>query len=289
MMVFTYNDKICLLLFWWLHVVYEVEVLLSWQAICCLLESFPPGLNGFNFACSIFIWIFIIERFLLLIQISLKFVDNYLIDSKSLLVNLVVWHQTDNKPFHELVHQQMYAALNVPVQNIWFHFTPYPCVRCDRCLLLLHSTQTEVAITFLDPEFWYLWIIFRTKYFNVQNGMAIFLGTYSHTLSTIHVYWIPYPSHNSDECDMCIAHFGWNNNVINITIKWNVNHIICTRNTYLNWYCLFFDFIFNHMYILIAISSECLCLYPLCIETDGCYTPSRQEQKQQQLWWICRL
>ena len=70
--------------------------------ISCLLNtSFPPGQNGHHFTDDIFKCIFMNEKFHILIQISLKFVLNIPIDSKSAMVQVMAWRRTGDKPLTE--------------------------------------------------------------------------------------------------------------------------------------------------------------------------------------------
>ena len=59
--------------------------------------------NGHHFADNIFKCISMNEKFCILIRISLKFVPKGSIDIKSVLVQVMAWHWTGNKPLSELM------------------------------------------------------------------------------------------------------------------------------------------------------------------------------------------
>ena len=61
----------------------------------------PLGQNGCHFADDIFKCIFVNEKFCISNWISLKFVPNGLIDSKSVLVQVMAWRRTGVKPLPE--------------------------------------------------------------------------------------------------------------------------------------------------------------------------------------------
>ena len=66
-----------------------------------LFNSFFPGQNGRYFSEDIFKCIFMNENFCILIQISLTFVPNGLIDNSRALVQLLAGRQTYEKPLPE--------------------------------------------------------------------------------------------------------------------------------------------------------------------------------------------
>ena len=59
--------------------------------------------TGHNFADDIFRYIFVNEKFCILIKISLKFVPKGLLDNKWAWVQLKAWRLTDDKPLPEWV------------------------------------------------------------------------------------------------------------------------------------------------------------------------------------------
>ena len=71
------------------------------------INSSLPGQNGPHFADDIFKCIFTNEKFCILIWISLKFVSNVPTDNKSVLVQVMAWHQTGDKPLPELMLAQL--------------------------------------------------------------------------------------------------------------------------------------------------------------------------------------
>ena len=62
------------------------------------LNSSLPGQNGRHFTDDSFKYIFMNEKFCILIWISLKLVPYGLIDNKSVLVHVMAWYQTSDKP-----------------------------------------------------------------------------------------------------------------------------------------------------------------------------------------------
>ena len=64
----------------------------------------PPGQNGHHYADNIFKCIFWNE---IAMQISLKFVPKGAFHSKLTLVQVMAWHQTDDKPLIELMLTQV--------------------------------------------------------------------------------------------------------------------------------------------------------------------------------------
>ena len=64
-------------------------------------NSSPPERNGRHFADDIFRCIFVNEKFCLLIQIPLKFVPKGQIDYKSVLVRVMAWRRTGDRPLPE--------------------------------------------------------------------------------------------------------------------------------------------------------------------------------------------
>ena len=70
----------------------------SWENA---VNSSPPGQNGRHFAGSIFKSIFLIKKFGIWIRISFKFVPKGSIDNKSVLVQVMAWHRTGDKPLPE--------------------------------------------------------------------------------------------------------------------------------------------------------------------------------------------
>ena len=67
----------------------------------CCFHSFPPGQNGHHFADDTFKYIFMNEKFCILIPISLKFVPKGPINNKSALVQVLAWHQIGDKSLSE--------------------------------------------------------------------------------------------------------------------------------------------------------------------------------------------
>ena len=74
------------------------------------VNSSPPGQNGRHFADDIFRCIFLIEKFCILIRISLKFVPKGPIDNKWALVQVMAWRRIDDKPLPEPIPTQFTDA-----------------------------------------------------------------------------------------------------------------------------------------------------------------------------------
>ena len=67
-----------------------------------------PEQNGRLFADGTFKWILLIEMFSISIIISVRFIPKGLIEKKkSVLIQIMAWHQTDNNPFCESMMAQV--------------------------------------------------------------------------------------------------------------------------------------------------------------------------------------
>ena len=94
-----------------------------------LFNSLRAKQNGHHFADDIFKCIFFSENVLIPIEISLKFVPKSLMNSKPVLVQIMVWHRTDNKPLFEpmmALYTDAYTVeclYNVVHYNAIFHTT----------------------------------------------------------------------------------------------------------------------------------------------------------------------
>ena len=77
------------------------SVMLHMSVPTDLFNSSLPGQNGCHFADNIFKYIFMNEKFCILIRISLKFVPKGLISNKSALVQVMAWCRTGDKPLPE--------------------------------------------------------------------------------------------------------------------------------------------------------------------------------------------
>ena len=64
-------------------------------------NSSPPGQNGRHFLDDIFKCIYMNRKSCILIQISLKFDPNGPTDNKSVLVQVMAWCRTGDKPLPE--------------------------------------------------------------------------------------------------------------------------------------------------------------------------------------------
>ena len=70
----------------------------------------PPEQNGRHFTDGLFKWIFMNEKFCILNQISPKFPPKGSIDNKSILVQIIAWCQTGDKPLPEPILTQFLNA-----------------------------------------------------------------------------------------------------------------------------------------------------------------------------------
>ena len=75
-----------------------------------VINSSPPGQNGHHFEENISRGIFMNEHLCILIRISLMFVPQGPIDNKSVLVQVMAWHQTGDKPVPEPMLNQFTDA-----------------------------------------------------------------------------------------------------------------------------------------------------------------------------------
>ena len=65
------------------------------------VDTTKPEQNGRHLADDIFKYIFLNEKFRILIRISLKFVLKVPIDNKSVLVQVMAWRRKGDKPLRE--------------------------------------------------------------------------------------------------------------------------------------------------------------------------------------------
>ena len=65
------------------------------------INSSPPWQNGCHIADDNFNLVFMNEKFCVSIRILLKFVPKGLIDNKSVLVRVMAWRRTGDKPLPE--------------------------------------------------------------------------------------------------------------------------------------------------------------------------------------------
>ena len=85
-------------------------------SIIYMINSSPPGQDGCHFADDIFKCIFVNEKFLILIKISLKFVRKGAIDNNPALVQIMAWRRPSDKPLSEpmVVNLQKHICVNRP-------------------------------------------------------------------------------------------------------------------------------------------------------------------------------
>ena len=108
-----------------------------------LVNSSPPGQNGRHFTDDIFRCILPNENFCILFWISLKTVPKSPIDNKSALGQIMVWHQTGDKPLAEPMLRQVYwprpiyAALGGDELTWKFHYKPDTGI--------LHSAEHKIS------------------------------------------------------------------------------------------------------------------------------------------------
>ena len=82
------------------------------EDVLARLTSSPSGQNGRHFADDSFNYIFMNEKFCVVIPISLEFVPQGPIDKMSSLVQVMAWRRTGDKPFPES-NQTQFADANM--------------------------------------------------------------------------------------------------------------------------------------------------------------------------------
>ena len=87
-----------------------------------LINSSPPGQNGCYFADNIFRCIFMNEKFWILIKISPKFVPKGPIGNNPVLVWIMAWHRSGDKPLSEAMLIRLPRHLCVTLLQ-WVNFT----------------------------------------------------------------------------------------------------------------------------------------------------------------------
>ena len=75
-----------------------------------LLKSSPPEQNGHHFADNIFRYIFVNEKFWILIQISLQFVPKCPVDRTPLLIWIMAWRRIGDKLLSEPIMTRLTGA-----------------------------------------------------------------------------------------------------------------------------------------------------------------------------------
>ena len=86
---------------YWLHPPHHMRVVLWLGNILLCFNSSLPGQNVRHFVDDIFRWIFLNEKFCILIKISLKFVPDGPIDNNPALVQIMAWRGIGDKPLSE--------------------------------------------------------------------------------------------------------------------------------------------------------------------------------------------
>ena len=118
------------------------------------INSSPPGQNGHHFEDHIFRFIFLNERFCILIKISLKFVPKGPIDNILALVEILAWHQIGDKPLSEPMltwFTDVYEALwgDELTQN-QIVMLPQPPQCCMWCVNMLSHKLLEMHMCVLN-------------------------------------------------------------------------------------------------------------------------------------------
>ena len=84
------------------HMVFHIITSSSGMECCFCLYPSLPGQNGRHFADEIFKCIFMNEKLRVLIQISIKFVPKGPVDNDLVLMQVIAWCRTGDKPLPEL-------------------------------------------------------------------------------------------------------------------------------------------------------------------------------------------
>ena len=88
----------------------KLYVRTTWLHQWLTFNSSPPGQNGWHFADDVFICNFLDEKWCIFIRISLKCVSHGPIDNKSVLVQVMAWRRTCDKPLPERMVTQFTDA-----------------------------------------------------------------------------------------------------------------------------------------------------------------------------------
>ena len=86
------------------------------------LNSSPPGQTGRHFADDIFKYIFLNEKFCILIRISLKFVPKGQIDYRWALVQIMAWRRPSDKPLCEPMMVGLYIFVHMRIPHLTLFF-----------------------------------------------------------------------------------------------------------------------------------------------------------------------
>ena len=86
----------------------------------CIINTLRPRQNGRRFADDTFKRIFLNENVLIFIKISLKFVPKGPITNNPVLVQIMAWRRSGDKPLSEpmMVYWHIYASLGLNELNI---------------------------------------------------------------------------------------------------------------------------------------------------------------------------
>ena len=94
-----------------IHVSHCTFVIWRWNALRCLVvTSSPLGQNGHYFTDDILKCIFLNAKFCISIRISLKFFSKGPVDNKSVLVQVMAWRRTGDRPLCESMLSQFTDA-----------------------------------------------------------------------------------------------------------------------------------------------------------------------------------
>ena len=128
------------------------------------LNSSPHGQNGHLFADDIFRYIFVNEKFCILIKISLKFLPEGPIDNNSALVQIMAWRRPGDKPLSE----PMMVSLLTHICVTWLqwvnslrqrqtdcHFADdifkYILLK-ENCFILIEISQKSIPGSFINNK-----------------------------------------------------------------------------------------------------------------------------------------
>ena len=93
------------------------------DSICTVFNTLRPRQNGRHFADSIFECIFLNENVWMVIQISLKFVPQVLINSIVVFVQMMAWRRPGDKPLSEPIMVRLVTHICVTGPHyVQWHF-----------------------------------------------------------------------------------------------------------------------------------------------------------------------
>ena len=107
----------------------------------------PPGQNGHLFPDYIFGWIFVNEKYCILVKISLKIVTKGPIDNNPALVQIMTWRRISDKPLCE-------PMLICSTRGRWVKWQHHrkPRHKVSKVLYSLYEEQTAMWASFINSS-----------------------------------------------------------------------------------------------------------------------------------------